>query len=144
MAAPQTPQPGRQPGSAGPRRPRAWLARRTAAILSAVAVFALGGLMYWNDHQTGTAQAATASSSSSSSNSSNSSGSRVSGSGDDGESEHESDGESDDEGDSSIVDDITKLIPGLSDNSSSSSTSGSSSSGTSTPAPAPHSNTRGS
>ena len=143
MAAPQTPQPGRQPGSAGPRRPRAWLARRMAAVLSAVAVFGLGGLMYWNDHQSGTAQAATSVNSSNPTSSSTSSDNRVSGSGDDGESEHESDNNN-----SSIVDDITRLIPGLSDNSSSSSSgtssSGTSSSGTSTPAPSPHSSTRGS
>jgi len=146
MAAPQTPQPGRQPGSAGPRRPRAWLARRMAAVLSAVAVFGLGGLMYWNDHQSGTAQAATSVNSSNPTSSSTSSDNRVSGSGDDGESEHESDNNN-----GSIVDDITRLIPGLSDNSSSSSSSssgtsssGTSSSGTSAPAPSPHSSTRGS
>jgi hypothetical protein len=140
MAGPQTPAAGN-----GPRRPRAWFARRMAAVLSAVAALGLGGLMYWNDHQPATAQAATASSTSGSTGSDSASGSsnsRASRSGDD-EGEHQS---GDDEG-GSVVDDITSLIPGVSSNSSSSSNSGSSNSGTSnsgTSNSAPHTNTRGS
>jgi len=139
MAGPQTPAAGN-----GPRRPRAWFARRMAAVLSAVAALGLGGLMYWNDHQPATAQAATASSTSGSTgstgsnNPSTSSDSRANRSGDDG-GEHEGGG--------SVIDDITSLIPGVSNNSSSSSNSGSSNSGTSnsgTSNSAPHTNTRGS
>ena len=135
MAGPQTPAAGN-----GPRRPRAWFARRMAAVLSAVAALGLGGLMYWNDHQPATAQAATASSTSGStgSNTSDTANSRATRSGDD--------------GGGSIVDDITSLIPGVSNNSSSSSSSSSSSntgsssagSSTRTPVPVPHTNTRGS
>jgi hypothetical protein len=60
MAAPQHP----QAGPNRPRRPRAWLARRIAAVLSVVAALGLGGLMYWNDQQgtAGATQAATGSS----------------------------------------------------------------------------------
>ena len=124
----------------GQERGRVWdLARRSAAVLSVVAMLGLGGLMYWNDQQSGaTTQAAGTATNTSSGNTSSNAGSdreRGEGGGDGGE--HESEGG----GLGGLVDDIAGLVPGLSGNSNSNSTSNSGSSQQSAPA---HTNTRGS
>ena len=142
MAAPPYPQAGPNHPQ-GARRPRAWLARRMAAVLSVAVMLGLGGLMYWND-QPGTANAAQATTSPTT-NQSTSSVDRSEHESDDDEHEWDDDdeGEDHDEG-SSIVDDIASLIPGLSESSSSSNSTSNSGTSQQQTVPAPHTNTRGS
>jgi hypothetical protein len=131
MAVPSSPSPAGQ----GPRRPRAWRARRVAAALSVVMAVALGGVMAWHDGQGSTASAQVGTTADTTTNSS----SRTTAE----STNRERDDEGEHEGEREGGDDWRSLIPGGSESSSSSnSTSSGSSAGTSVPAP--HVNTRGS
>lgn len=130
MAVPSSPSPAGQ----GPRRPRAWRARRVAAALSVVMAVALGGVMAWHDGQSSSASAQTGTTANTTTNSS----SRTTG----GSTTGTRDGESESEGANNDDVDWRTVDPGLSQSSSSSSSTSSGSSGTSVPAP--HVNTRGS
>ena len=131
MAVPSSPSPAGQ----GPRRPRAWRARRVAAALSVVLAVALGGVMAWHDGQSTSASAQTGATANTTTNSSSRPTGESTTRAQDGEGEYE--GGSDD--------DWRTLSPSVSGSSVSSGSSASTSSGSSgTSVPAPHVNTRGS